>query len=767
MHKRSRQINRLLWLAGACFALLLSAGTPQFQPSPPLETLPQSSLSPIATSVQVIDILTRQPIAGARLFIEGVARIGLTDQTGRFLLTPPNRTSYSIRVEAPGYMGTTQAYLSPKHHHQVLVAMPPMARLVEADRLIRAPETLQHRHQEQPPPMEIPREGDPIPFAPTYPVPATIEIENNTTTTYQVGGTSLPPNGKMKLALEEYLRGVLPKEIGSSFPLEAQKAQAIAARSYTVNYTQGGKRSICITTKCQVWGTTQYTSTTRAVDETRSQVAVYGTSLVGGYFAASCGGSTRSNKDAGWSSTALPYLQSVDCIENKVDSCSVICKGQPSNSTCWGVYGHRVGLCQRGAQAMGKCGKTYIQIVKHYYTGSDIANLAAAPVDDAKLTQETANPITVATGDTAKKTWTLENTGTTTWSRGGGYALVRTGGDDLGLSRIELGSADQIKPGQTKAFQGSFTAPATAGTYKSTWKIEVSGTRFGPALTVELKVEPKIDCVDKDGDGYGVGKDCKGPDCNDNDPKIHPGAREICGNGVDEDCKDGDLACPPACEDKDQDGYFAQKAGCPEPFDCDDNNKDIYPGAPDICGNGIDEDCAGGDRPCSATCEDKDGDGYGVGSGCKGPDCNDNDPNVHPGATEICGNNIDEDCDGKDLPCSASKKALGESCQNHGDCQSDLCVQVGSESRCSQNCTNNTACPSGYQCVQNSACWPQPSATPCNQRCNDADCKQDPACKPQITPTGAGCTCQSSQIPPTMPLFWLLTLLFFLRRRHA
>jgi hypothetical protein len=55
------------------------------------------------------------------------------------------------------------------------------------------------------------------------------------------------------------------------------------------------------------------------------------------------------------------------------------------------------------------------------------------------------------------------------------------------------------------------------------------------------------------------------------------------------------------------------------------------------------------------TCTDQDNDGYGfpASSACTYStlDCNDSNSNINPGVTEICGNNIDEDCSGSDLPC--------------------------------------------------------------------------------------------------------------------
>ena len=157
---------------------------------------------------------------------------------------------------------------------------------------------------------------------------------------------------------------------------------------------------------------------------------------------------------------------------------------------------------------------------------------------------------------------------------------------------------------------------------------------------------------DTDGDGYD-GLSCGGDDCDDSNPSIHPGSPELC-DGLDTDCDgfpEGDEV------DADDDGYMICEG------DCDDADGWINPGMTEgpsgepTCSDGLDNDCDGevdGDDPeCEIPCTDLDGDGLAIeGVWCGPIDCDDSDPEVHPGHPEVQGNGIDDDCDGLvDEPC--------------------------------------------------------------------------------------------------------------------
>ena len=107
----------------------------------------------------------------------------------------------------------------------------------------------------------------------------------------------------------------------------------------------------------------------------------------------------------------------------------------------------------------------------------------------------------------------------------------------------------------------------------------------------------------------------------------------------------------------------------PASVDCDDNDASVHPAATEVC-NGKDDDCdeliddADEDWDTSTgvvAYADSDADGYGdndaegqlvcqptSGTSLSANDCEPDDPDVHPGAVEVCQDGIDQDCDGKD-----------------------------------------------------------------------------------------------------------------------
>lgn len=123
------------------------------------------------------------------------------------------------------------------------------------------------------------------------------------------------------LALETYLLGVVPHEIGARPPaeIEAVKAQAIAARTYAVAH-RGRRRALGF----DYWGDSndqvyrgregQDTVAARAVRETRGEVLTYGGRPILAYYHSTCGGRTAAIEEV-WRSGPLPYLRSVSDLD--------------------------------------------------------------------------------------------------------------------------------------------------------------------------------------------------------------------------------------------------------------------------------------------------------------------------------------------------------------------------------------------------------------------------------------------------------------------
>ncbi|MCB9746365.1 MAG: FG-GAP repeat protein [Alphaproteobacteria bacterium] len=198
---------------------------------------------------------------------------------------------------------------------------------------------------------------------------------------------------------------------------------------------------------------------------------------------------------------------------------------------------------------------------------------------------------------------------------------------------------------------------------------------------------------DEDEDGYGddAGRTqrCEAPrqhvaqggDCDDRSAAVHPDADELC-DGLDNDC-DGVVDPVSALDvrrwyaDQDGDGYGLEETellSCDAPGvawssalgDCDDQDGGVHPGAMELC-DGVDDDCDGVvDGPDSADAlewfPDSDGDGYGDSNlsrfACEQPsgsvavegDCDDTNGAVSPSASEVCGDGLDNDCDGLSAP---------------------------------------------------------------------------------------------------------------------
>jgi len=116
------------------------------------------------------------------------------------------------------------------------------------------------------------------------------------------------------IPVEQYLYGVVPKEMPHSWAREALKAQAVAARTYALyikDKSADKPYDVESTTTSQVYGgfDSEKKESNLAVDETRGQVITYDGKLIVAYFHSTSGGHTEDSKNV-WTAD-IPYLKGV------------------------------------------------------------------------------------------------------------------------------------------------------------------------------------------------------------------------------------------------------------------------------------------------------------------------------------------------------------------------------------------------------------------------------------------------------------------------
>jgi peptidoglycan hydrolase-like amidase len=217
---------------------------------------------------------------------------------------------------------------------------------------------------------------------------------------------------------ETAVASVVAAESAPDTPLEALKAQAVAARSYLVA-SRGRHRDFdaCDTTHCQFLREppAPASAVAKAVAATRDLVMTYDAQPFAAMYTRSCSGRTRTPAAVGLPSVGYPYY-SVECkycrahparwssrisaqdaamlhssdesarldIDRRlgwdaIPSNDFIVKNQSGQIILDGTgQGHGIGLCQSGAKAMAAEGASFRQILGHYYPNTTIVSLPAA-----------------------------------------------------------------------------------------------------------------------------------------------------------------------------------------------------------------------------------------------------------------------------------------------------------------------------------------------------------------------------------------------------
>jgi len=346
------------------------------------------------------------------------------------------------------------------------------------------------------------------------------------------------------LGLEDYLRGVVPRESPAFFHPEALKAQSVAARSYSAykraHVAAAAQADICSTTQCQVYGgmrlvsasgtTTELesASTNAAIDATAGQVRMYDGGVIFAEFSASNGGFSTAHavfpylaaRADPWDSLESPHHYwtaqvTAPEIEAKYPSVGRLARIRVITRDGNGEWGGRVrrvvleGTSSSGAATSVESTGGGIYSANPWAGGSDTGIRGSwwhfrSTTYDAGIISQDPVPMLVRPPGVATypASVVVENRGGLDWPVADVHlalALPPGGEDRLSKGSTRPGSylrnitepdSTVVRPGHRAEFRLSFDATAVAaGTYQTAYRLRIgNGALFGPNVAFSVVI---------------------------------------------------------------------------------------------------------------------------------------------------------------------------------------------------------------------------------------------------------------------------------------
>ncbi len=347
------------------------------------------------------------------------------------------------------------------------------------------------------------------------------------------------------LSMEDYLRGVVPRESPSWFHAEALKAQSVAARSYSAykraNAPATAQWDICDSTQCQVYGgRTLYSGSTvtpleqattnTAIDATTALVRTHGGTPIFAEFSSSTGGWTvahpvfpylsahadpydgRDSRNTSHNWTASVPVTAIEAAYPAVGRLTRVRVLSRDGNGEWGGRVLQVSL--EGTSATGA--ETTVETTGDaFYKAFDWPGEAAGmrsrwwrirPVYDGTVVRHSGNPTVIRGPATNVASFVdVKNTGLTNWDPAALHFAVSSplgsadrynGGDKTPGSfaiNLNTGTSTSVLPGQTARIQIPWgVAAVPVGNYVSTYRLMHGDSPFGPAVTWRLAVRNPV-----------------------------------------------------------------------------------------------------------------------------------------------------------------------------------------------------------------------------------------------------------------------------------